>query len=207
MAVDGSGNIYVTESENYRIQMFDSNGDFKLMWGYGVRDGTDEDQLCIGSCQRGIEGSASAQFSFPMGITVDGSGNVSSTDNTNNRVQNFGPEGSFNFMTGTEGSGDGEFNMAWGIAADGPGNLYAVDYGNSRIQKFDSKGNFLLKFGTMGSGNGEFIDPTWVAVDSLSNIYVTDPGNDRIQVFTSDTDGDGLANPDDTDSINYCRFS
>ncbi len=40
IAVDSSGNVYVTDSGNHRIQKFDSNGNFITKWGsYGTGDG------------------------------------------------------------------------------------------------------------------------------------------------------------------------
>jgi sugar lactone lactonase YvrE len=56
VAVDGSGNIYVADTDNYRIQVFTGTGAFLRKWG-------------------GI-GSGDGQFDAPSGIAVDGSGNV-----------------------------------------------------------------------------------------------------------------------------------
>ena len=69
IAVDGSGNIYVTELINNRIQKFDSSGNFITKWGsFGTGDG---------------------QLNQPSGVAVDNSGNVYVTDMKNNRVQKF----------------------------------------------------------------------------------------------------------------------
>lgn len=67
IAVDSSGNVYVTDLLNHRIQKFDSNGNFITKWSY-----------------------SGEQF-YPRGITVDSSNNVYVTDWNNNRIQVFSP--------------------------------------------------------------------------------------------------------------------
>jgi len=69
IAVDGSGNVYVVDAGNNRIQEFDGTGAFIIKWGsFGSDDG---------------------QFDTPAGIAVDGNGNVYVVDAGNNRIQKF----------------------------------------------------------------------------------------------------------------------
>ena len=70
-ACDGSGNIYVADSENNRIQKFDSSGKFISGWG--------------------LYGGGDAQFSKPRGVAVGAGGAVYISDTYNNRVQKFVP--------------------------------------------------------------------------------------------------------------------
>ncbi|HXS59713.1 MAG TPA: SBBP repeat-containing protein [Candidatus Sulfopaludibacter sp.] len=71
IAVDSSGNVYVTDYDNNRVQKFDSNGNFITKWG--------------------SEGSKNGQFDGPQGIAVDSSGNVYVTDEGNIRIELFVP--------------------------------------------------------------------------------------------------------------------
>ncbi len=71
MAVDSSGNVYVSDIGNSRIQKFTSTGTFITKWGSG--------------------GSGDGQFYYPFGVTVDSSGNVYVADTFNNRIQKFKP--------------------------------------------------------------------------------------------------------------------
>ncbi len=72
IAVDGSGNVFVTEgSHNTRIQKFTNTGTFLGQWGCNVA------------------GSADGLFSDPRGLAVDGSGNVYVADSLNSRIQKF----------------------------------------------------------------------------------------------------------------------
>jgi len=70
IAVDSSsGNVYVTDWGNHRIQKFDSNGKFLAKWG--------------------SQGTADGQFRGPQGVAVDSSGNVYVVDSENARIQVF----------------------------------------------------------------------------------------------------------------------
>jgi len=176
VAVDGSGNVYVGDTGNSRIQKFDENGNFLLKWGtFGNGDGQ------FGHQTPGIPG---------LSVAVDGSGNVYVGDTGNARIQKFDGNGNFSLKWGTPGNGDGQFAPFLGnlsVAVDGSGNVYVGDVGNLRIQKFEGNGNFLLKWGTPGTGDGQFFVNISVAVDGLGNVYVSDPVNFRIQKF----DGNG----------------
>jgi tripartite motif-containing protein 71 len=70
VAVDSpSGNVYVADEGNNRIQKFISNGTFIT--------------------ESGSNGNSSGQFINPHGVTVDSSGNVYVADFWNNRIQVF----------------------------------------------------------------------------------------------------------------------
>ena len=71
VATDSSGNVYVADYLNDRIQKFDSNGNFITKWG--------------------SEGSGDGQFNAPNSVATDSSGNVYVTDYANNRIQKFAP--------------------------------------------------------------------------------------------------------------------
>jgi len=163
--VDSSGNVYVSDAGNNRIQKFSSTGTFVSKWGtYGSLDG---------------------QFNMPMGVAVDSSGNVYVSDAGNNRTQKFSSTGTFASKWGTYGSLDGQFYNPMGVAVDSSGNVYIADTQNNRIQKFSSTGTFVSKWGTHGSLDGQFLEIGGVAVDSSGNVYVADSENNRIQKFSS----------------------
>jgi Tol biopolymer transport system component/DNA-binding beta-propeller fold protein YncE len=179
IAVDRSGNVYVVDSLNYRIQKFSSTGTFVTQWG--------------------SSGTGDGQFIYPCGIAVDSSGNVYVVDSRYYRIQKFSSTDGINytFVTkwGINGTGDGQFNSPLTIAVDSSGYIYVGDYGNNRIQKFSSTDGinytFVTKWGSNGTGDGQFNSPYGITVDSSGNVYVVDFGNNRIQKFSS------------TDGINY----
>ena len=165
VAVDSSGNVYVADFNNHRIQKFDSSGVDLTQWG-------------------GL-GSGNGQFSGPVGVAVDSSGNVYVADTLNHRIQKFDSNGGYLTQWGGQGSGNGQFSGSVGVAVDRHDNVYVTDWGSHRIQKFDSNGRYLTQWGSNGSGNGQFNQPHGVAVDSSGNVYVADKGYQRIQKFDS----------------------
>ena len=212
VALDSSGNIYVAEYGNNRIQKFNSNGTFITKWGtFGSSDGqfllphgvavdsssnvyvADLDNNRIQKfsytgafiTKWGTEGTVDGQFQSPYSVAVDSSGNVYVSDYGNNRIQKFSSNGTFITKWGSQGRGDGQFNAPSGVAVDSSGNVYVADYGNNRIQKFSSTGTFMAKMGSYGSGDGQFHGPYGVAVDSSRNLFITDLDNNRIQKFSS----------------------
>ncbi len=169
LALDISGNVYVVDSNNNRIQKFSANGNFVTSWGlYGTGDG---------------------QFSYPYGIAVDASGNVYVADWGNNRVQKFSSLGDFITEWGSYGTGSGQFIYPQGITVDASGNVYVTDSGLHRVQKFNSNGVFITAWGSNGTGDGQFSYPYGIAVEDASgNVYVADTGNHRIQKFSANGD-------------------
>jgi len=165
VAIDISGNVYVADTENHRIQKFSSSGAFITNWGN--------------------KGSGDGEFDEPHGLTTDGAGNVYVADRYNHRIQKFSSSGAFITNWGSKGSGDGEFDNPIDLATDGAGNVYVGDAWNHRIQKFTSSGAFISKWGSEGNGDGDFNYPFGIAIDGAGNVYVGDAWNHRIQKFTS----------------------
>jgi len=164
IALDSSGNVYVADTDNHRIQKFTSSGQLLTKWGSG--------------------GSGDGEFNWPQRIVVDNNNYVYVADTKNARIQKFTSDGQFVSKWGSQGSGDGQFNSPYGIALDSS-SVYVADTDNHRIQKFTSSGQFLTKWGSGGIGEGQFSEPWGIALDSSGNIYVAEIFNNRIQKFTS----------------------
>lgn len=166
IALDRTGNIYVSDDYLNRISVFDKDGQFLSKWG--------------------SPGSSDGQVNAPAGLAFDSNDNLLIVDSLNHRIQKFTKEGSSLGSFGRQGSGDGELDMPWGICIDANDNTFVADWRNNRVQKFDSAGNFLFKFEGTLSGVGALSNPTDVAVDSEGDVYVTDWGNNRVQVYAPD---------------------
>ena len=165
VAVDSSGNLYVADTRNHRIQKFSSSGGtFLAAWG-------------------GL-GSGDGQFNTPTGIAVDSSGNVYVADRGNHRIQKFSSSGAYLTQWGGNGAGNGQFVNPTGVATDSNGNVYVTDSGNRRVQFFSSTGGYFTQWGSQGTGAGRFSNPTGIAVDSSGNVYVVDTGLRRVQKFS-----------------------
>jgi DNA-binding beta-propeller fold protein YncE len=103
IAVDNSGNLYVADKENHRVQKFSSEGAFLLKWGR--------------------EGTGKGQFYFPIGVAVDSAGNLYVVDEGNHRIQKFSSEGTFLSTWGGEGRGNGKFFYPLSVAVDHADNV------------------------------------------------------------------------------------
>jgi sugar lactone lactonase YvrE len=165
ISMDSSGNVYVTDLGNRRVEKFDFNGNFLDTWG--------------------TKGNGNGQFQAPAGITVHGN-SVYVVDNEQNTIQKFDTTGKFITQWGSKGSDNGQFLLPQGIATDPSGDVYVADTGNSRIAKFSPDGKFITSIGQSGLSNGQFLSPRGVAADSQGSIYVADSGNNRIEKFTQD---------------------
>ncbi|HET6517227.1 MAG TPA: 6-bladed beta-propeller, partial [Nitrosopumilaceae archaeon] len=178
---DKFGDIYVTDSQNNRVQRFDSDGDFEIK--FGSEDDNDQDYL--GS---------------PTGITIhESTRDIYVSDTMIDSISVFDSFGNFLFKFGSTGSDDGEFNSPSGLALDSANDLlYVADTDNDRIQIFELVDNncpqgtdeivagicFVNEFGSTGSDDGEFNSPSGLALDSANDLlYVADTDNDRIQIF------------------------
>ncbi len=130
-------------------------------------------------------------FKEPGSVAIDGQGNVYVTEVANNRVQKFGPDGTFLAQFGGKGSTNGRFNEPWGVAADAQGNVYVADTFNHRIQKFYPNLKFVLAWGRPASSldtpeEDAFWGPRGVAIDGAGNAWVADGGTNRVLKFTAE---------------------
>jgi DNA-binding beta-propeller fold protein YncE len=211
-AIDpASGNIYVADEGNNRIQVFGPTGGFLLQWGgYGPEPGNFAGTGGIAISLSGFvyvaeyynsrvqkftlqggfvsswgcSGNSPGCFHGLVGVAVAPSGNVYTTEFDNERIQKFDADGNNLGQWGGSGSGPGQFSYPTGIWVDGAGYVYVVDQNNDRVQKFDSNGNFLAQFGGAGSGDGQLLSPQGVAGVNLNgNVFVTDLGNNRVEKF------------------------
>ena len=116
IACDNTGNVYVVDSGNYRIQVFTAEGEFLRMFGERGYD--------IGS------------LGYPWGIAIDTDDMVYVSEHGNSRVSVFTSEGHFLKSFGEKGEEPGEFRNPCGIAVDSSGMVYVCDCYNDRIQVF-----------------------------------------------------------------------
>ena len=193
LAVDGSGNLYVADASNQRIRRIDPDGVITTIAGTG---------------ERGFGGdggpATEAQLYNPVGLAVDGSGNLYVADYFNQRIRRIDPDGVITTIAGTGergfGGDDGpateaQLNFPVGLAVDGSGNLYVADYLNQRIRRIDPDGVITTIAGTGEPGFGgddgpateaHLHSPVRLAVDGSGNLYVSDSLNQRIRRIDPD---------------------
>lgn len=129
IAVDGAGNLYVSDHGNHAVRMVTPAGVVTTLAGSGSAGKTDS------------TGTA-ASFKFPSGIAADNSGTVYLADTDNQVIRKITSAGVVTTIAGTGilGSADGTGTLASfynpkDVAVDSSGNLYIVDRGNHTIRK------------------------------------------------------------------------
>jgi YD repeat-containing protein len=208
LAVNKStGNVYVTDMANNRVEEISSTGAYVASFGTSgtgalkepIGDAIDS-QGNVWVADRGNnrivefsstgtyiaaygkEGTGELQFKAPDGIAFSGE-NVYVTDSANHRVEEITNKGVYVREIGFEGSGSGEFYTPEGIAADAAGNLYVSDLNANHIEEFSPTGAFKATYGSQGTSEGHFEHPIGLAVDPAGDMYVVDNGNSRIQLW------------------------
>jgi DNA-binding beta-propeller fold protein YncE len=129
-------------------------------------------------------------FRVAHGLRIDRKGFLWVTDNADNFVQKYSPDGQLQLTLGQRGVAGGNDSKT---AFDGPADVFvqpdgdilvADGYRNSRIVRFSGDGTFRsIIGGTKGSEPGQFNVPHALVVDSRGRVIVADAENNRIQVF------------------------
>ena len=189
-AIDGAGNIYITDNFDHRVRKVSPAGIITTYAGNG-------------SAGFGGDGglATNAQFIGAAGIAVDHGGNVYFSDINNRRVRKVTPAGYIYTIAGSGGAGftgDGgqataaELNTPYGVAVDAGGNVYVADELNFRIRKITPAGIITT---IAGSGTGGYsgdggpalaaqITPTGIAIDGITgDLYIAT--NNRIRKINS----------------------
>jgi sugar lactone lactonase YvrE len=172
VAVDATGQVWVTSPDFYYVQKYDANGTFVSI-------------VCMGTAACGP---VVTPFSVqPFGIAFDAGGNVYVTNvfASGFNVVKLTSGGAYLSSFGSAGSANGQFNYPSAIAIDSTGSIFVADSQNNRVQKFTSAGVYTSQFGTKGTGNGQFSFPVGLTFDPSDNLLVGDTGNQRVQKFDS----------------------
>jgi len=197
VAVDGSGNIFIADSNNYRIREVNaSTGNISTVAGTGT------------SGYSGDGGPAtSAKIGQVKGIAVDSAGNVYFPDSTycvvrelnvsTGNISTVAGNGTCGFAGDGAAATSAELYYPYAVAVDGAGNIYIADRSNQRIRKVTASTGYISTVagnGTNGySGDGaaatsaDLFNPSGVAVDTAGNIYISDTSNSRIRMVTAST--------------------
>ncbi|MDB6167757.1 MAG: hypothetical protein JWM88_621 [Verrucomicrobia bacterium] len=149
VAVDSTGNVYVTDSTNNTLRKISLTGAVTTVAGVagaaGSADGT----------------AGQALFNNPTGVAVDAAGNIFVADTGNSTIRRVSAGGAVTTVAGLPGIAglrngagmDAWFNQPKALALDASGNLYVADTGNAAIRKIDSSGAVTTLALTEGTAN------------------------------------------------------
>ena len=178
VAIAPSGELYVADAMNHRVQRFSADGQLIGEWG------------TFAAAPEGGEAPAGT-FNEPWDVAVGPDGSLYVADTWNHRVQRFTEDGRHLTSFGSFGQ-TGEPTAFWGprsIAVDSNGRVFVTDTGNKRVVIFDAEGNPIGQFGGFGLELGGLDEPVGVDVDMDGRVYVADTWNQRIQVFEEISEG------------------
>ncbi|HWR35230.1 MAG TPA: SMP-30/gluconolactonase/LRE family protein [Clostridia bacterium] len=116
VAVDQDGNLFVSDTFNNRVQIFDADGKFIRTFGKA--------------------GDGPGYFARPKGIAIDGDGHVWVADGVQDRVQVFTQEGQLLLWMGGHGLLPGQFNTLAGLAIDKNNRVFTSEQYPGRVQMF-----------------------------------------------------------------------
>jgi DNA-binding beta-propeller fold protein YncE len=118
-------NLVVVDALNFRVQVFDKNGEFQ----YAIGKIGDE----VGTVFR------------PKGVGFDSEGNLYVVDGMWSAVQVFNPQGQLLYYFGQLGNSPGAFQLPTGLKIDEQDRIYVVDSFNKRMQVFRYYGTAAAK--------------------------------------------------------------
>ena len=209
LAIDASGNFYMTDSPNHRIVKISRTGLYTIIAGGGS-----------GGTQAGsVDGTGTnARFQYPIGIAIDQSGTLYVADYENSKIRRITLSGLVTTVAGGGSSGtnfgfqDGIgtyalFNYPHTVAIDVYGNIFVADTSNGAIRKITSgvvttiAGNGSFGFQDGIGTNAMLAGPYSVTVDSYGTLYVADIYNSAIRKIlkngTVTTLATGIIAPED----------
>lgn len=162
--------LFVSDSRNARIQVFDHDGNFL----------------------RAFDGAAGevVLLKRPMNLAL-ADNQLYVADYWQDKIFVFTLDGELLRTIGEAGSGPGQFNAPGGITVGISGDLYVADFYNQRVQQLTAEGEFIRQWGTTGKVgiiSGELNYPTDVALSQDGRLFIADGYNDRVQVFSGNGD-------------------
>jgi sugar lactone lactonase YvrE len=168
IAVDATGNLYVTDTGNNTVRKIDTTGQTSTIAGTpGVTGSTDN---------TGSE----ASFNGLTGIAVDSSGNLYVADSGNDTIRKISPAGAVTTLAGLAGQSGyvdafgigARLSNPTGVALDAAANIYVNDDGNSALREITPTGSVstlaLLPSSNYGLHSSAF---NGVTLDSTGNVY------------------------------------
>jgi len=210
VAIDASDNIYVSDSREGKIFVFEPSGKYKGVFGSlkggegffkrptGIAMDRQAHEIYVSDTLRdkiyvldsrgnvlrsiGQHGAEKGEFNYPTELMVK-NGVLAVVDAMNFRVQSFDLRGTYDGAIGSIGDSSGALFRPKGIGLDSENHVYLVEALTGSVQVFDREGQLLYTFGERGTALGQFQLPAGIFIDQNDRVYVADSYNHRIQVF------------------------
>ncbi len=198
LALDGGGNLYVADENNNRVLFFPA-GSTTATRVYG------QPSLTANAQNNG--GISAGSLSLPIGLALDGSGNLYAADSGNSRVlfyppgsttasRVYGQPGFTSNSVNNGGISATSLNQPQAVALDTSGDLYVADLSNNRVLFYPyNSTTATVVYGQGGSFTSADVNhggvsasslnnPVALSVDSIGGLYVADRSNDRVLYYS-----------------------
>ena len=192
LAADGSGNIFIADTNNHRVRRIDASGNITTVAGNG---------------QQGFFGdggpATSAALNQPAAVALDAAGNLYIADSGNHRIRkvsggtisSFAGNGTAGFSGDSGAAANAALNSPRGVAVDVADNIYIADTENHRIRKVTGgiistiagNGDQNIAGDNGPAANASLDTPSAVAVDASGNVFIADSENQRIRKVAGGT--------------------
>lgn len=189
VAVDSSGDLYIADGGNQRVEKVTPDGMLSVIAGSGTQ-GTSTNGPAIDS-----------DLDNPYGVAVNSAGDVYITNNGDGQLDEVTPDGTLTVLAGTGTNGaitpgpatSSELNFPYGVAVDSGGNAYVADSGNNEVDEVTAGGTISAFAGIPGSSglptagpaaSSLLTFPQGIAVDASGNVYVADTYNYDVEKIT-----------------------
>lgn len=199
ITITPAGDIYVGEYSDGRVQRFDANGAYQMLWNIGAEQYLQDIAsdpaggvylLARGEIRKydGNTGQLLGVITHPEGrwieaLAVGADGSIVAAVNSED-ILRYDPSGQLVFSMKQAGlNQSGKPESAYSLAVDGVGNIYLLSMDDAII-RYAPDGRLLGRFGSSGDEPGQLRAPSAIAVDGQGRIYVSDITG--IQVFASD---------------------
>lgn len=181
IAVDPTGNVYLSDTDTHRIRKISPAGIVSNFAGTGISGYSGDGGLAL-----------NATFHYPYGLATDYAGSVYVADLGNARIRKITPDGKIQTIAGH--TAETKLVAPRNVAVDGPGNVLISDFGAHRVYRLTAAG--LVPFAGVGragdAGDGGLAtaaflhSPAGLAFDPSGNLYIGDTGNQKVRKVTLD---------------------
>ncbi len=181
IALDSAGNIWVADTNNHRVQKFNSTGNLLGWIGRDNAGGSGWHNPLSGKTS--VSGSGNSEFDTVTGVAVDSANNLYVVDSGNKKIKKFDSTGVYIKTFETQALNITTYSSPSKLAVDIDSKVYVSDSATNKILRFTSDGSFEVEFGGAGNGIGQFNGISGIAVSGDKKIFAADTNNHRVQVL------------------------
>jgi len=198
LAVGGNGNLYITDSYNNRVQVFDNDGNFLEMWeSFGPESRPFNNPGPISIDARGniyvadfqgghvfdSNGKYIETISAAGEVAFDSHGNLYTVVAFDGLALKIPAGGGEPMIIGNAGTGKGQFTTPMWVEVDPNDIVYISDH-SGRVQLFDGDGKLVTVWSEPANGDGPLTGPSPLSQDSEGHIYVATKDRTTVYVLT-----------------------